>query len=297
MDRPTAQINFTNGFGNNLFQYIFGRLLAMRHKCNLSCNFPSEDYYGKEALIALGITPEQHPINENFPTINVNEPINNRYDFYLWENYENNNFILNEYFEDFRLYDLNIGMRSKIKSWFVKQPVTNTSDLVFHLRLGDRLIMKSQYEPGMFLKPEEYIKAISKFKFDKLYIVTDLKEWKPVTEKDIKDMTFHRTVPPHEWVDPKVAADYLNDLISALSVFNPIIVNGGTAGVAEDFNFIRSFDNIMFQHSTFSWWAATLSDASKVGVYKPWRPAKGSGNKNLGRTDYSGWFGWGGDEK
>lgn len=50
---------------------------------------------------------------------------------------------------------------------------------------------------------------------------------------------------------------------------------------------------ILFQHGTMAWWAATLSHASRVGVYGPWRPTKGAKNKNLGRTDFPGWYSWG----
>ena len=59
------------------------------------------------------------------------------------------------------------------------------------------------------------------------------------------------------------------------------------------FNFIRSFDKILFKNSTFSWWASVLSDASRVGVFGPWKPDKGKKNKNLGQADFPGWFSWG----
>ena len=49
----------------------------------------------------------------------------------------------------------------------------------------------------------------------------------------------------------------------------------------------------MFKNSTFSWWAAVLSEASCVGVFGPWKPNKGNRNKNLGKMDIPGWFSWG----
>ena len=60
----------------------------------------------------------------------------------------------------------------------------------------------------------------------------------------------------------------------------------------KDFNFIRTFDNILFEHGTLGWWAAFLSDASKVGVYGPWRAWKGKSNKNLSQVSLEGWFQW-----
>jgi len=62
--------------------------------------------------------------------------------------------------------------------------------------------------------------------------------------------------------------------------------------IVEDFNFIRSFDKILFQHGTMGWWAAYLSDAAEVGVYGPWRPWKGVSNKNLSKIPLPGWFQW-----
>jgi hypothetical protein len=49
----------------------------------------------------------------------------------------------------------------------------------------------------------------------------------------------------------------------------------------------------MFEHGTLSWWAAFLSDASRVGVYGPWRPWKGASNKNLSNVPLDTWFKWG----
>ena len=74
-----------------------------------------------------------------------------------------------------------------------------------------------------------------------------------------------------------------------LSDYKPVVKN---RSVLEDFNFIRTFDNILFQHGTMSWWSAFLSDASKIGVYGPWRPWKGKSNKNLSKVNLDTWFTW-----
>jgi len=74
-----------------------------------------------------------------------------------------------------------------------------------------------------------------------------------------------------------------------LDPFNPIVEK---RSVGEDFNFIRTFDNILFEHGTMSWWAAFLSSAGKVGVYGPWRQWKGASNKNLSSVPLDNWFKW-----
>lgn len=59
----------------------------------------------------------------------------------------------------------------------------------------------------------------------------------------------------------------------------------------EDFNFLRSFNNIMFGNSTFGWWASYLSDADKKYVYRPWQAEFGN-PRNLGETNFPGWNGY-----
>ena len=43
-------IKLTNGFGNNLFQYIAGRLLAEKHNNKIILIPPFKDYYGLENI-------------------------------------------------------------------------------------------------------------------------------------------------------------------------------------------------------------------------------------------------------
>ena len=45
-------------------------------------------------------------------------------------------------------------------------------------------------------------------------------------------------------------------------------------------------------YGTMSWWASFVSQASKVGVYGPWREWKGNSNKNLSNVNLEGWFKW-----
>ena len=107
--------------------------------------------------------------------------------------------------------------------------------------------------------------------------------------KTLKSYTFHienLQVEPlvYEW-----ALEYHNSIIKMLSQFSPIFENNE---IYKDFNIIRSFKNILFQHSTTAWWASVLSNANSVGVYGPWRPFKGKSNKNLSNIPLPGWYKW-----
>ena len=102
-------------------------------------------------------------------------------------------------------------------------------------------------------------------------------------------MNFHRSVPENASVEPQESVNYFNSLVRAFDKYNPRVQK---RTVGEDFDFIRSFDNILFQHGTLGWWGSVLSTASKVGVYGPWRPWKGNSNKNLSKIPLEGWFQW-----
>jgi hypothetical protein len=147
--------------------------------------------------------------------------------------------------------------------------------------------------------PYQYVDVIKSFDYEKLYIVTDASTWEELDKKDVSKMQKKRVKSSRKKHISLAAADnsvkYMHDLVTTLAPFNPIIVHH--SNYMKDFDFIRSFDKIIIHNSTFSWWAAVLSQATRVGVYEPWKPAKGKRNKNLGHTNYPGWFGWGKDER
>ena len=160
------------------------------------------------------------------------------------------------------------------------------------MRLGDKLLIDASYSGGMKADPCHYIAAMKKIDFDKLHIVTDLQiKLDYVTVSDMINLPCHRTVNKSERADPKTSMEYMNSLVEEFKPFNPVIVHNEDMFL--DFDYIRLFDKILFQYSTFAWWAAALSHANQIGVYGPWKPVKGKRNKNLGKTDFNGWFSWG----
>ena len=80
-------IQLTNGFGNNLFQYIAGRLLATFHEQEVVVMPPTQDYYGISEFKKIGINVQnaEVPKCENVNDIN--------YTHYFNPKYKNNDFL------------------------------------------------------------------------------------------------------------------------------------------------------------------------------------------------------------
>jgi len=275
-------VQFTNGFGNNLFQYNAARLLAEFHKKPLYVIPPDPEYYGIEELRKVGIDFEL--FDESVmtgPAVVVDEQ---NYRSCFREEHGQLNFILHGYFEDYTLFNEQLDF---IKSWYVKVEKRQTKDLVIHFRAGDRLLYKNEF----YMKPtiQEYIDAIENFDFDELHIVTDMPNWEHITEEELGRMKFHVDIPEDKRPPAHLSVEYFNSFVDGLKKYNPHVEQ---RSVSDDFNFIRSFGNILFQHGTLGWWAACLSEAEKVGVYGPWRPWKGEANKNLSQIPLNGWFRW-----
>ena len=274
-------VKLTNGFGNNLFQYNAARLLADFHNTKVIAIPPSSDYYGIKCLESIGVSFGGTENNQKNIHVNGNE----HYVKCFNKSYSGYNIILSGYFEDYRFF---VPARKKIKKWYPRVINRNDKDLVIHLRTGDRLFMKNEF----YSKPkaDDYINALKNFDFENLHIVTDMPVWRHIEPEELMNIKFHVNVPPSERVPIADSVDYFNSLVDAFDKYSPIV---GKRNVGEDFNFIRSFNNILFEHGTLSWWAAFLSDADKVGVYGPWRPWKGATNKNLSNVPLSNWFKWG----
>ncbi len=276
-------VKLTNGFGNNLFQYIAGRLLAEFHNQKVLCVPLEHNYYATEDLKNLNVPIYRESIREKFITkfssIYVSD--NNFADFFE-EKFQKKHFILQGYFEDNNIFKEHIN---KIKSWFPYQKKNNINDLVLHFRGGDRLFYKHEfsYRPS----PDSFLSAINRFEFKKLYIVTDMPSWNYLTPKELEKTIFHVKVKKEMSVPIESSVNYFNSIVGALEKFDPILYK---KNISDEFNFIRSFDKILFQHSTTAWWAARLSNASKVGVLKGWRNWKLNNKTNL--LDNKNWFQW-----
>ena len=275
--KGTIAVQLTNGFGNNIFQYVAARLLSEHLESDLMLIPPTPDYYAIPDLQTLGMSFNQKKIK------NVINVVDKHYKSCYNRVLKGRDIILSGYFEDYTNY---YDKLEEIKGWFPSVK-TNKNTLVVHMRTGDRLFMKNEF----YTKPraENYLKAIEKFDFEELHIVTDMPKWDYVTAEELNNMKFHLEVPANEKVPIEESVKFFNEFVEGFSKHNPVVKK---RSIVEDFNFIRSADSILFEHGTLSWWAAALSDARKVGVYGPWRPWKGSKNKNLSNIPIETWFKW-----
>ena len=291
-NKGTVAVSFTIGFGNNLFQYTYARLLAEKNGLNLS----------HRAISEVGIEAQTSTPDQTLPMIVVDD--SNYKKIFFTQNLAGYNVLINGYFEDYKILENHLP---EIREWFAPVKVTNTTDLILHLRLQNRLIQVSHNKNH--ISADSFKEAISKFDYDRLHIVTDAEKWTPYTLQDIEKIRDEIAIGPNPpsnspWVEATQSLEYMNHLITGLADLNPIVhCNGaktikGSGGLRDsfidDFNLLRSFDQVVIFNSTFSWWAATLSGASHVAVFNPWKIAKPKHQRrNLGQTSFEGWFNWG----
>jgi|TARA_R110001583_G_scaffold75318_6_gene207495 hypothetical protein len=292
-NRGTLGVNFTIGFGNNLFQYCYARLLAEKNNLQLQ----------HRAIPEMGIEESNANVDKGLPTIVVNDT--NYKKVFFTQNLENCNVAVNGYFEDYKIFELFLD---QVRGWFKHPGITNKTDLILHLRLQNRLIQVSHNKNH--ISSEAFKNAINGFQYERLHIVTDAPKWSEYNLADIEKLRSEIRVGPNPpsnspWVEAEQSLDYINHLVDGLSNLQPIVHctnadtikgSGGLRGsFMNDFNLLRSFDQVIVFNSTFSWWAATLSGAKRVGIFSPWKIAKAEHQRrNLGSTNFPGWFSWGG---
>ena len=162
-----------------------------------------------------------------------------------------NRYHLEGYFQDAKLYNPN---REEIRGFFKLPEVKkNTEDLVVHLRLADYWCDRVR----SVINPLAIIKAIKSIPHRQLFIVV---QDHPSNKKYLR--AFESYCPQFISRSPK-----------------------------EDFHYIRSFDKIICANSSFSWWAAFLSEAKTIVTFDPWYANSGPKLSNMiGATVMKGRF-------
>jgi len=112
MNNNVVSIDFSNGFGNNLFQYIYARLIAEAHGSKLSVSKIGRQKYNKKAFSKLGINLETLPCPK---AIKINDKKASLK--FLEKRFNSSNFHIHGYFENCEFYANYID---KIKTWFPK---------------------------------------------------------------------------------------------------------------------------------------------------------------------------------
>jgi len=146
------RIKYEGQFGNNLFQYIFARLIAEKFGYQLIDNLKYNPI--------LTNTPNKQGLiyNTNYNIINDNYtefPNSLQQSAYLIDGY----FQRKQFYQDKEL----------IKSYlnYTKIQTTNKNDICLHIRLGD------YYGLNWVIHPDYYISILEKEEYDNIYLITD----------------------------------------------------------------------------------------------------------------------------
>lgn len=146
--------------------------------------------------------------------------------------YENRHYHLSGFWQEAHYY---IPNRDKIIGFFNEKAPDNESldkkNIIMHVRLDD---YKTFGTGGTVLDPQYYHDCLSREDFEKLYIISDVPD------------------------DP---------YFKYFARYNPVFPRGNEK---EDFWLMTKFDRIISSNSTFSWWAAFLSNSSKIYIPSCW---------------------------
>lgn len=244
----SLEIDYCGRTGNNIFQYIFSRLIAYYN--NLELTTPWKD------PAFINFTKPKSGNIINFPKVNIKDDDvyhSNRCNNWMTKDlYTNKKVSVRGYFQYPEIYDTN---KELVKSWFILPAITpdHKNDIVIHLRLDD--YSKERFAP--VIHPSWYSDIIKEhFNNSNIYCV-----YKKTTQL---------------WED-----QYIQELNALIPNMKTVLRES-----KEDFEFIRQFGNIICSNSSFAWWAAWLSEAKKVFVFKDWMI--GTPNAKLNETE--GWI-------
>ena len=273
---------FYAGEGNQLFVYIYGKLFS--EKFNI--------LYIHPGIPSLKIESTLHLKNNN--NLNFKKIVNFKEELDSINMNKNYNYILdygfNPTIENYKIF---LPYIKNIKNIFNIPNIINKDDLVYHLRAGDALLnMNYNYFNGEKLK-----KVIENIKYNNLYVVTNLKKHDLWTMEDLNNYKNKllkygdcgANYSNSTLINEEQMKESLNNLNSVIKILNEKNAIWKSDTIFNDFNFIRSFNKIIIGVSTFSWWAAILSEANEVYAPKNWKKLKGHRNKNLPFVELDNW--------
>lgn len=232
-EKPIVYIDLPALLGNRLWGLCVAKIIAHELHYDLHCKsiwgFPNTYCY-QPNYSNNSYTWESHECHQD---INLKEIIQNK---------NLRNIKINGYFQ--RYHYLEPYAELIRKDWLKIDPAmlqaVDKDDIIVHVRIHDyQSLMKFEY----------YEKALSMAKYKQLYICTNEPEhafikqfapYKPIICSSRSFMSyFHHT----SWDD-----------ISKLNI--------------DDFTLMASFNKIIISYSTYSWWAAYLSNATEI--YAPY---------------------------
>jgi hypothetical protein len=268
---------FTNGKGNNIFQFFFGEILS---ECQSMKHLHDElDLLSVAATVRYIDKLRRFPLKIGKKEADFMQYLQRRID---------SNVLSHCYPEDYRIY---LPHRKKFLLKYPKPSDCIENDLGVHLRLGDRLLMSDVIKFTNQINLDEFCRAIDTFKCSSVTIYTDMPVWREIDAGDLIKMKFHTTVKSDQAIDYQKAANYFNSVVKTLSAYDPVVRLGKP--VVEDFRQMRRHKNFLFQHGTLAWWACFLGNAERVGVQRYWRNQPQRFPESLAQVPLPGWFGWG----
>lgn len=241
-DQPIVCIPSYRGLlGNQIYQFCAAKILSEELKIPLQCpsifGFPETRLY-------------------NIATFNKNlsDKIINRKNFA--KTIENNLNITEENFiikDDIFLYANFIKYKNEIKKWLkFERPLKfqkNPDDIVLHIRIYTKT---RDLNYRKLLPMSFYDQVLSSTKYDQVYICTNEPNHPYIQNFKKYNPIIKSTTSLHEALYEK-----------KMGCKKVLEMN------FEEFKFITSFNKIVIALSTFSWWAAFLSEGSEIFVPTP----------------------------
>jgi hypothetical protein len=236
----SVDINYIGRFGNNLHQYVFARLLAVRNNLKIVTPWCRPDM--------IEFTPEPDGTVEG-EVVKLNDGHQFPTDLtWLEQDFRNKHVVLKGYYQHPKFYDPH---RDEILAMMKLPPKTpgHENDVACHLRLGDYDVTGGR----PVIDPSWYADMLKREPGKKVFIVV---------APEYSNGQF-KSLPTKSW-----ERQYIDKLKGLLSGRDVTVVSGTEYS---DFHFLRSFGTIVSSNSTLSWWAAFLSDAKTIYTFERWR--------------------------
>ena len=277
-------VRFHAGEGNQLFVYIYGKIFSNKF------NIP----YIHPGISSLNIKSTLHLKKKNklsfkkiinYKQILDLNNINNKFNYILDYGYEPT-------IENYKIFLPHIKF---IKNMFRNPKKRDNQNLVYHLRAGDTLLCSGKNYK--YLNAHKLKNIIDNIKYNELYVVTNLKKHEEWTMADLNNYKKKllkygdcgAKYSENSLISDSEMKESLKNLNDIIKILNKKDAKWISDNIYNDFNTIRSFNKIIINVSTFSWWAALLSDAKEIYVSKNWKYLKGNRNKNLPFIELEGW--------
>jgi len=225
----SVEIKYKGRCGNQIFQYVSARIFSEKNRLNLVSSLNCE------ILKTTNHKIFKEEEEEGFQTLNNSFFVDDD----LIPSGINTHYIFDDFFQNCVYINKN---KELVSTFFDLEPVKkNYKDIVLSIRLDDKVHSNDLRNPESWdnaeiIHPDYYKRILDSESFEKVYIVVD-----------------------------EIKYDWEKKYMSNFDFYDPIIVSNSPK---EDFNFLRSFNKIVTSISTYSYWAAFLSDAEKIYTFQ-----------------------------